>query len=654
MASAQEKSVLDPVTFEVLHNAFVTIVDQMAEQVRRTCYSFVVYNRDFSNSLLDAEGNTLAQGKQDLSAHVGTLHYKCQAVLKEFRQNIDPGDVFLVNDPYAGGTHFSDNSVLLPIFYDGELIAWSQANGHWADVGGSVPGSFDVSAADMFKEGLRITPVRIWRKGEYCRDVARLIASNTRDPDAILGDMEAQTQATRIAERELLRLCDKYSIETIKNAFKEVQDYVERAIRQRLRELPNGSWETTDYLDRDPSQSEGLIPIKIKLSIKDDHAEFDLTGSHSTIKTIYNSAYGATFSGVISGMKTFFPEVPLNAGVYRTLSVIVPEDTIVSARWPVAVSGFVMPFEKIMNATFALFSKVMPERALACAFNIEYLQTGGYDISGKDRPFFMYYDWLAGGWGGRNGRDGLSVTASPFGVGLMAQSIEGQDRLYPVRTESFEISTDSAGPGQWRGGVGLEKSGTFMDVDQCVLSYLCDRERAVVWGIEGGLPAKPHGLWIKRENDSGEEFLGAAFSDVPVKKGERFRRGTSGGGGYGDPLKRDPALVMEDVEDDYVSLERARKDYGVVLRVIDIDTATYEIDEKLTKKERTLIAKKRKNWLEEKPSKIAKKYRNGGLDMYDLVRRYGVICNWGTGELLEATTTEFRKLINERAAQYWD
>jgi len=313
-----------------------------------------------------------------------------------------------------------------------------------------------------------------------------------------------------------------------------------------------------------------------------------------------------------------------------------------------------MPFEKIMNATFALFSRVIPEKALACAFNIEYLQTGGYDVSGQSRPFFMYYDWLSGGWGGRNGRDGLGVTASPFGVGLMTQPVEGQDRLYPVRTESFEISTDSAGPGQWRGGVGLEKSGTIMEVEQCVLSYLCDRERAVVWGIEGGLPAKPHGLWLRRKGKKEEEFLGAAFSDVPVSKGERFRRGTSGGGGYGDPLKRDSLLVLEDVVDDYVSLERARKDYGVVLNVVDRDTATYTIDEAATKKERALISRNRKKWLAQKPKNIAKKYRDGELDMYDLIRRYGVICDWGTGELFEKTTVEFRKLLRDRAARFWD
>ena len=223
---------LDPVTFEVLRNAFVNVVDQMAEQVRRTCYSFVVYNRDFSNALCDAEGNTVAQGNQDLAAHVGTLHYTCKAVIDEFGDDIHPGDVFLVNDPYVGGTHFNDTRVLLPIFVDGRLIAWSQANGHWADMGGSVPGSFDVSAREMFKEGIRVSPVKIWRRGEYCRDVARLVAKNTRDPDAIIGDMDAQTQATRIAEREILRLCDKYG----------VRDYRHRVCRSpglcRTRDTP--------------------------------------------------------------------------------------------------------------------------------------------------------------------------------------------------------------------------------------------------------------------------------------------------------------------------------------------------------------------------------------------------------------------------------
>ena len=645
-------STLDPVTFEVLRNALVNIVDQMAEQVRRTCYSFVVYNRDFSNALCDAQGNTIAQGHQDLAAHVGTLHYTCKAVIDEFGDEIYPGDIFLVNDPYVGGTHFSDTRVLLPIFYGDELIAWSQANGHWADMGGSVPGSFDVTARDMFKEGIRVSPIKIWRRGEYCGDVAQLIAKNTRDPDAIIGDMDAQTQATRIAEREVLRLCEKYGVETLKTAFSEVQDYVERAIRLRLSELPDGSWETIDFVDQDPSQDEGLIPIHVKLTIDGDHAEFDLSGSHPTIGTIYNCAFGGTFAGIVSGMKTFFPDVPLNAGLYRTVTVTVPDDTIVSARWPVAVSGFVMTFEKIMNAIFELFSQIMPERAMACAFNIEYLQTGGYDARSDDRPYFMLYDWLSGGWGGRNGRDGLSVTASCFGVGLMIQPVEGQERLCPVRTDKLEIVTDSAGPGEWRGGVGLEKAGTILDVDNCVFSYFCDRERSVVWGIEGGLPARPHGLWMESEGESAK-FLGAIFSDVPVAPGTRFRRGTSGGGGYGDPLKRDPKRVLEDVIDDYVSVDRALKDYGVVIEVIDEDLAEYRVDEAATVSARREIADQRKGWLEEDPALVAQRFRAGDITEYDVIRRHGVICDWGTGELLENSTRDFRAMMAKRSLPHW-
>ena len=642
---------LDPVTFEVLRNAFITIVDQMAEQVRRTCYSFVVYNRDFSNALCDADGDTIAQGNQDLAAHVGTLHYTCKAVLEEFAGDIHPGDIFLINDPYVGGTHFSDTRVLVPIFCQDELIAWSEANGHWADMGGSVPGSFDVTAHDMFKEGIRIPPIKIWRRGEYCADVAKLIAKNTRDPSAIIGDMDAQTQACKVAEREILRLADKYGVETIKTAFVEVQDYVERTVRQRLKDLPDGTWETVDFVDQDPAGEEGMIPIHVKMTISGDHVEFDLTGSHATIASIYNCAYGGTFAGIVAGMKTFFPDIPLNSGFYRAITVTVPDDTVVSARWPVAVSGFVMPFEKIMNSIFELWSRLMPERAMACAFNIEYLQTGGHDARYPDRPYFMLYDWLSGGWGGRNGKDGLSVTSSCFGVGLMIQPVEGQERMCPVRTDRFEIVTDSAGPGEFRGGLGLDKEGTILDVEGCVFSYFCDRERSVVWGIEGGLPSRPHGLWM--ENDGEKKFLGAVFSDVPVASGTRFWRGTAGGGGYGDPLKRDPDKVMADVEDEYVSVERALKDYGVSIKVLDEELGKYEIDAAATEKARKEIAANRRAWLEEDPETVAKRFRDGDIDDLDVVRRHGVICDWGTGELLPNSTREFREAMQRRSAAHW-
>ena len=182
---------LDPVTFEVLKNSFITAVDQMAEQVLRTCYSFVIYNRDFSSALNDANGDSIAQGNQDIAVHVGTLHYTCKDVIRAFKGEMKPGDVFIINDPYAGGTHFNDVRLIRPIFVGDEIIAYSQSNGHWSDVGGSVPGSFDVNAREMFREGIRITPVKIIDQGVLREDVANMIAANTRDPKSVIGDMRA-------------------------------------------------------------------------------------------------------------------------------------------------------------------------------------------------------------------------------------------------------------------------------------------------------------------------------------------------------------------------------------------------------------------------------------------------------------------------------
>lgn len=643
---------LDPVTFEVLKNAFITSVDQMGEQILRTCYSFVIYNRDFSSALHDAHGHSAAQGNQDIAVHVGTLHFTCQDVMRAFAGDMHPGDVFAINDPYAGGTHFCDVRLIRPIFADGKIIAFSQSNGHWSDVGGSVPGSFDVTARDMFREGLRITPVRLFSKGRFCADVACLIAANTRDPASIIGDIQAQAEATQVCEREILRLVEKYGRQTVETGLSAVQDYVERAVRQRLAALPDGEWETVDFIDRDPSGPEGMIPIRIKMTIRGDSVTYDFTGSHPTIGSIYNSAFGATFSAVAAGMKTFFPDLPLNSGFYRAFSIVAPEGSIVDARWPVAVTGFLMPFEKIMNAIYEMWSRIMPERAIACAFNLEYLLTGGRDGRRPDKPIYMFYDWLPGGWGGRNGKDGCNVTTACFGTGLMSQPVEGQERANPILTTEYEILTDSPGPGRWRGGAGVRKTSVMLEAEGSVISYICDRERAVVWGIEGGLPSMPHGLSLTRAGQA-EEWLGSVFSDVPIGPGDVFSRPTAGGGGFGDPLERDPTKVVEDVADDYVSVARAAKDYGVVIRVIDADLCHYEVDAAATEALRAEIRSQRRGWLAADPESVAEEYRAGRLDTLDVVRRYGVLLDWDKGTLLPRSTAQFREQFAKRSAASW-
>ncbi|MBE1554029.1 hydantoinase B/oxoprolinase family protein [Sporosarcina limicola] len=655
MTTTQElfQSKLDPVTFEVLRNAYVNLVDQMSEQVLRTCYSFVIYNRDFSSALCDAQGNTIAQGTQDISVHVGTLHLTAKAVIEDFEGDIHPGDVFLVNDPYRGGTHFSDTRVVLPVFHRGEIIAYMQVNGHWADMGGSVPGSFDIKAKDHYGEGMRIPPVRIYSKGVYLKDVANLLVSNMRVPEERLGDLRSQVEATKVGERQLLALIKKYGVETVLIAFDEVQDYVERVTRANVKNLPDGTWESTDYIDMDPEVGDGLIPINVKMTIKDDEVFYDLSGSHSYIGCFLNAGYGASLSAAYAGTKTFFPEIPLNSGFYRVVHVELPENSVVNAPCPIAVTGFCSgAYEKIMNACFELWSSILPERALACSFNLEYLLVGGWDTRKEEQKYFMWYDWMAGGHGGRNNRDGANALSPVFGVGLSIQSCEGQERLSPVVTTKHEIMMDSGGPGEFRGGCGVEKGGVLTAVADTVMSYCCDRSRSITWGISGGLPSSPHGAWLNPEKDS-REFLGAIFSNVKVKSGDSFMRPSAGGGGLGDPLKRNPNAVLEDVIDEYVSIERAKKDYGVVISEIDRDLDLFELDEQATVLAREYIRSNRKAWLREDIEKVASMYSSGEIDKLDLIRKYGVVFDYEKNEILPISTGQYREMLEERMVPHW-
>ncbi|MUV05620.1 hydantoinase B/oxoprolinase family protein [Planococcaceae bacterium Storch 2/2-2] len=648
------QSKLDPVTFEVLRNGFVNLVDQMSEQVLRTCYSFVIYNRDFSAALCDAEGNTVAQGTQDISVHVGTLHLTAKAVIEDFEGDIHPGDIFLVNDPYRGGTHFNDTRVVKPVFYRGKIIAYMQVNGHWSDMGGSVPGSFDITATEHFGEGTRIPPVRIYSRGVFLKDVANLLVSNMRVSEERLGDLRAQVEATKVGERQLLKLIEKYGIETVSTAFDEVQDYVERVTRANISQIPDGTWEMTDFIDQDPNLGDKLIPIKVKMTIKDDEVFYDLDGSHPYIGSFLNAAFGASMSAVYAGTKTFFPDIPLNSGFYRVVHVDLPDDSVVNAPCPVAVTGFCSgAYEKVMNACFEIWSRIMPERALACSFNLEYLLIGGYDKRGDEDQYFMWYDWMAGGHGGRNKKDGSNALAPVFGVGLRVQSCEGQERLSPVITTKHEIVTDSGGPGEFRGGCGIEKGGQLTELDRTVMSYSCDRARSVSWGLFGGLPSSPHGAWMNPGTED-EKYLGAIFSSVPVEKGDSFVRPSSGGGGLGDPLKRDPESVLEDVIDDYVSVERAKKDYGVVIHVIDAEIDAYEIDEEATKEAREYIRANRKQWIKEDPQTVEQLFHDGKIDELDMIRMYGAIYDHHENRVLPTSTAQYREMLEEKMVPHWD
>ncbi|GIX12891.1 MAG: hypothetical protein KatS3mg118_0850 [Paracoccaceae bacterium] len=412
---------LDRVTFEVLKNAYVNLVDQMSEQLLRTCYSFVIYSRDFSNCLCDAQGNTVMQGSGDIAVHVGTLHFTAKSIIERFGDDIHEGDVFMSNDPYTGGTHFCDVRIVRPVFVDGELIAFTQSNGHWADIGGSVPGSFDINARHHYGEGLRITPMRVVTRGRMLDDVIDMIVGNTRAPADARGDFLAQCEATRLGAQRLLELVAKYGKDTVLESFAACQDYVETYARQKLATLPEGSWKTADFIDQDPSKPEGLIPIVVEMTIRDGRVSYDFTGTHPAIDCFLNGTESSVFSAVVAGTKFFFPEIPLNSGFYRFIDTRLPEGSVVNAPYPYAVTGFCSgAYEKVMNAIFLLWSQVIPERALACAFNLEYLLIGGTDRRPETNGnFFMWYGLVLGGMGRapRHGRVERHLLAVRGGAG---------------------------------------------------------------------------------------------------------------------------------------------------------------------------------------------------------------------------------------------
>lgn len=528
-----------------------------------------------------------------------------------------------------------------------------QTNGHWADMGGTTPGSFDVTAKEHYGEGVRIPPVRIYSKGRYLADIVNLIALNMRVPEERIGDLRSQVEAAKVGQAQLLEIIRKYGLETTLIAFEEVQDYVERLAKTKIKSLPKGTWETVDYIDMDPEVGDGLIPIQVKMTISDEEILYDLTGSHPYIGCFLNSGFGASLSAAYAGTKTFFPEIPLNSGFYRVVKVILPENSVVNAPSPIAVTGFCSgTFEKIMNACFELWSNIMPERALACSFNLEYLLIGGNDLRNEQNQYFMWYDWMAGGHGGRYDRDGANATSPVFGVGLSVQPCEGQERLSPVITTKHEIITDSAGPGKYRGGCGVEKGGVLTEIKNTVMSYCCDRSRSLTWGIFGGLPSYPHGAWLNPGRED-EQFLGTIFSNVEVKSGDSFVRPSAGGGGLGDALERDVEAVLEDVIDEYVSVERAKKDYGVVIKEIDRDLDLFEIDYEATKREREFIRNNRKSWLELDPLIVEKQFQNGEIDKLDVIRRFGVIMDYATNTVLLKSTEQFRQSLRKRSLAYW-
>lgn len=572
---------LDPITFEVLSNAFSSVIDEMGIMLEKVSFSTVTSEaRDYSCALANAAGDIVSRGVGDLPLIGGTLHHRVKGILAHIPlDDIREGDVLLHNDPYIGGTHLQDVTALIPIFWEGELVALSHAASHWPDVGGPVPGSFNSEATSSHGEALVIPPVHIVRQGVWNVELERMILRNVRIPQVIQGDLRGLIEAVRTGEQQLHKLLAKYGVETIKAAMNAFMDYSEALLRQEIAKLPDGTVSWSDAIDRDPgARTDAPVPIGLDLTIDGDRAIFDFARSGPQGKGPINCTRSATWSGVIATVKAIFPHVPLNDGFMRALEVRLPDNCVLNAQYPAPVSGHAAnSAEKIVSCVHGCFIQLVPERGMACPTNLVNISLFGHDERpGRDSDYVMYL-WLCGGWGGRPVAGDNHTFMMPLAAGTRMQFAEVLERVYPVRIVGYGLKPDSEGAGQHRGGFALH-SPFLVTHGEATINAQGDREVTPNWGFAGGQPSLGNHLEYAPGLPQNENIgvMRAGFRVEPEVLVDYWQ---GGGGGWGDPFARDPARVVDDVRNGLVTVARAREAYGVAVEIVDERLLVIEVDE---------------------------------------------------------------------------
>ncbi len=571
---------IDPVTFEVLRNAFTALVDEMTVVLERTSHSPVVSDgRDFSAALCDRDGRLAAEGRDNLPAHVGTLPHTVRAVLRWIgRERLLPGDVILMNDSYLGGTHAQDVRAIMPVHVGQELIGFVQNSAHWSDAGGPVPGSFHALASSSYGEALCIPPVHIVRQGELDDEVMRLILRNVRVPELTQGDLFAQLAACRTGAERFGELVEEWGVELIEAEMRQLIRYSAELLHAEFAELPDGEYRFEDAIDFDPlGDREQPVAVRLKLTIDGDRATYDLSESDPQALGAINSTKSMAESAILVATKAIFPSVPASEGIYDAIEVVNPPGRVTHAEFPAPISGaFSTSYEAITACVFGCYLQIAPERSMACSANIVSTVVGGHDPRpGYERDFIMYI-WKEGGYGARPGKKDNHTAISLFASGTRNEPVEVQERLYPILTHRYALMPDSAGAGYHRGGLGVRRDFSLTH-SSGTLSVLGSRGVSPVWGWDGGGEAVGSGL-VYDPGGPEEKSHGVMTAGVEVEPDREIEFWVGGGGGWGDPLTRPAAWVLEDVRDEVVSLEAARETYGVAIAVVDADAGVYELD----------------------------------------------------------------------------
>ena len=561
-------STIDPITLSVIQAGLQQVCDEMDLTFSRSAFSPVIAEADDrSDGIYDAEsGELIAQGELGLPVFVGTMQFSTMTLIDFIREGRalppEEGDIYIVNDPYLGGTHLMDVRFAMPFYYQGDLFSWLSNTGHWPDIGGAVPGGFSANATAVEQEGLRLPPVKLVKRGEMDPEIYAIICSNIRIADQRIGDIKAQIAALKVGARQLTALLDRYGVATVKSAIREWRARAAQQMRAKIALIPNGTYHGEAWVD-----SDGVVDEPLRISVNIDKTDgdlyFDFEGSSPPCKGPMNSVLATTRSSVYLAMKHIFPDVPINAGTFDPLHIEDPEGTFLFAKYPRPVSGCAAEVsQRIAEAVFAALVKPLPKIVTAApAGSSGNFALGGFDPE-KDRPFVMY-QISGGGYGGNADHDGLTNGCSTIGISK-TQPIEVLEQYYPVLFHEYSLREASGGPGEKRGGFGVSYTVELLR-GEAQASFVMDHGRFGPQGVLGGQDGMPNAVTVYR---NGEKYIPKHLSkdqDIPITPGDIVSVGTPGGGGFGDPWKRSPELVLQDVRRGYYTPEQAREMFGVVL-----------------------------------------------------------------------------------------
>lgn len=556
---------LDPVTLAVLNGRLVQIADEMDATLFRSAFNPIIAEaHDACHGLYHAEtGATLVQGTSGLPIFVGAMAFAVKAVIDKVteRGGLQEGDTYLFNDPYDGGTHLNDFRLVRPVMRGGKVFAWLASVGHWLDVGGNVPGNFNAKATESFQEGFRIPPVKLISGGVFQQDVADILAANSRLPQSNWGDLNGQLNALGLGEQRVHALLDDYGDDTVAAAMDALSARAEALMRANIAALPDGTYSYDDFLDND-GVTDAPLRIALDMTIEGDAMTLDFSRSAPPCQGPLNIARSTAVACCYVALKHLFTDVPANAGCLAPIEFVIPDTTLLGVSAPKPVGGYTETILRVIDTVFGAFAKAAPERANGSPYaTINALSLAGWR---KDSRRWVMFCFFGGGLGGNPEGDGLNHGNNPISTATIPPA-EILESLYPVMFTQWALRADSAGPGRHRGGLGAIYEIEALNDSDTDVFLLGERGKFPPFGVNGGKAAALNRFVYPGEGGEQTPPLTSKVTDVRIKRGQRIRLETPGGGGFGDPMTRDVARVARDFQFGYISREAARRDYGVAL-----------------------------------------------------------------------------------------